>query len=145
MESSKHDWTLSGTATSLQYFFLKILFLVPKVPNSWIFQKRCFMKIIWHRISIQTLLFQDVFAYTHQDGFQNRDKVYMPLKTIKRSGNTGDKIFKSILRYNKMFSLGSPDKNSLMLWSMSVSRKPPPVWIHQNKFHYWRQSRHKRM
>ena len=23
MESSKHDWTLSGTATSLQIFFLK--------------------------------------------------------------------------------------------------------------------------
>ena len=44
-------------------FFLKILFLVPKVFNSWIFQKRCFMKIIWHRISKQTLLFQDVFAY----------------------------------------------------------------------------------
>ena len=33
MESSKHDWTLSGTATSLQ-FFLKILFLMPKVSNS---------------------------------------------------------------------------------------------------------------
>ena len=33
MESSKHDWTLSGTATSLQ-FFLKLLFLVPKVSNS---------------------------------------------------------------------------------------------------------------
>ena len=29
MESSKHDWTLSGTATSLQ-----ILFLVPNVSNS---------------------------------------------------------------------------------------------------------------
>ena len=43
--------------------FCKILYLVPKVSNSWIFQKRCFMKIIWHRISIQTLLFQDVFAY----------------------------------------------------------------------------------
>ena len=39
-------------------FFLKILFVVPKVSNSWIFQRRCFMKIIWHRISIQTLLFQ---------------------------------------------------------------------------------------
>ena len=23
MESSKHDWTLSGTVTSLQFFFLK--------------------------------------------------------------------------------------------------------------------------
>ena len=64
MESSKHNWTPSGTATSLQFFFLKIFFLVPKVSNSWIFQKQCFMKIIWHWISIQTLLFQDVFAYS---------------------------------------------------------------------------------
>ena len=28
------------------------------------FSKAMFMKIIWHRISIQTLLFQDVFAYS---------------------------------------------------------------------------------
>ena len=34
MESSKHDWALSGVATYLQFFFLKILFLVPKVSNS---------------------------------------------------------------------------------------------------------------
>ena len=34
MESSKHDWTLSGTAISLQFFFLKILFLLPKGFNS---------------------------------------------------------------------------------------------------------------
>ena len=34
MESSKHDWTLSCTATSLHFFFLKVLFLVPKVSNS---------------------------------------------------------------------------------------------------------------
>ena len=32
MESLKHNCTLSGTATSLQFFFLKILFLVPKFP-----------------------------------------------------------------------------------------------------------------
>ena len=44
-------------------FVRKILCLVPKVSNSWIVQKRSFLKIIWHRISIQTLLFQDVFAY----------------------------------------------------------------------------------
>ena len=30
----KHDWTLSGTASALQFFFLKILFPVPKVSNS---------------------------------------------------------------------------------------------------------------
>ena len=44
-------------------FFLKILLLVLKVSNSWIFQKRCFMKIIWHRISIQTLLFQTCLSH----------------------------------------------------------------------------------
>ena len=38
--------------------FCKILCIVPKVSNSWILQKRCFM------IFIQTLLFQDVFAYS---------------------------------------------------------------------------------
>ena len=55
--------------------FLKIFFLVPKVSNSWIFQKRCFMKIIWHRISIQTLLFQACLP-TRQNGVENRDKAY---------------------------------------------------------------------
>ena len=57
-------------------FVLKILFLVPKVSNSWIFQKRCFMKIIWHRISIQTLLFQACLP-TRQNGVENRDKAYL--------------------------------------------------------------------
>ena len=75
MENSKHDWTLCDTATSLHFFFLKILFLVPKVSNSWIFQKRCFIKIIQHRISIQTLLFQACLP-TRQNGVENRDKVY---------------------------------------------------------------------
>ena len=60
---SKHDWMLSGTATSLQLFFLKILCLVPKVSNSWIVQTQSFIKIIWHWFSIQTQLFQDTFAY----------------------------------------------------------------------------------
>ena len=56
-------------------FFLKILLLVPKVSNSRIFQKRCFKKIIWHRISIQTLLFQACLP-TRQNGVENRDKAY---------------------------------------------------------------------
>ena len=56
-------------------FFLKILFLVPKVSNSWIFQKRCFMKIIWHRIFIQTLLFQACLP-NRQNGVGNLDKAY---------------------------------------------------------------------
>ena len=56
-------------------FFLKILLLVLKVSNSWIFQKRCFMKVIWHWISIQTLLFQTCLP-TRQNGVDNRDKAY---------------------------------------------------------------------
>ena len=56
-------------------FVLKIIFLVPKVSNWWIFQKRRFMKIIWHRISIETLYFKTCLP-TRQDGFQNRDNVY---------------------------------------------------------------------
>ena len=36
------------------------------------------MKIIWDRISIQTLLFQDVFA-SRQNGVENRDKAYYSL------------------------------------------------------------------
>ena len=86
MESSKHDWTLSGTATSLQ-FFLKILFLGPKVSHSWIFQKRCFMKIIWHRISIQTLLFQ-AYLPTRQIGVENRDKAYYVRKKLRTRWRT---------------------------------------------------------
>ena len=34
------------------------------------------MKIIWHRISIQTLLFQACLP-TRQNGVENRDKAYM--------------------------------------------------------------------
>ena len=34
MENSKRDWTLSGTATSFQFFLKKIFFIVPKVSNS---------------------------------------------------------------------------------------------------------------
>ena len=56
-------------------FFLKILFLVTKVFNSLFFQKRCFTKIFWHRISIQTLLFQACLP-TRQNGVENRDKAY---------------------------------------------------------------------
>ena len=57
-------------------FVLKVVFLVPKVSNSWIFQKRCFMKIICHRI--QTLLFQACLP-TRQNGVENRDKAYSEL------------------------------------------------------------------
>ena len=56
-------------------FVVKILFLVPTVSDSRIFQKQSFMKIIWHRISIRKLYFKTRLP-TRQDGFQNRDKVY---------------------------------------------------------------------
>ena len=38
------------------FIFCKIFCIVAKVSNSCIFQKRCFMKIIRHRTSIQTRL-----------------------------------------------------------------------------------------
>ena len=34
------------------------------------------MKVIWHRISIQTLLFQACLP-TRQNGVENRDKAYL--------------------------------------------------------------------
>ena len=34
------------------------------------------MKIIWHQIFIQTLLFQGLFFPTRQNGVENRDKAY---------------------------------------------------------------------
>ena len=49
------------------------------------------MKIIWHRISIQTLLFQACLP-TRQNGVENRDKAYWtplsPIAIISRSLNT---------------------------------------------------------
>ena len=53
-------------------FFCKILCLVSKVSHWRILQKRSFVKIIWHRIPIQTLLFQDVYAHPSK-WLQNRD------------------------------------------------------------------------
>ena len=61
MESAKTRLDAFPSLLHPSNFFLKILFLVPKVSNSWIFQKRCFMELIWHRISIQTLLFQTCY------------------------------------------------------------------------------------
>ena len=49
---------------------------MPKVSNSGIFQQQCLMKIIWHRISIQTLLFQACLP-TRQSGIENCDKAYL--------------------------------------------------------------------
>ena len=79
-------------------FVLKILFLVPKVSNSWIFQKRCFMKIIWHRISIQTLLFQACLP-TRQNGVENRDKAYYvrDLQALNITENGITKSFNLVL------------------------------------------------
>ena len=41
------------------------------------------MKIIWHRISIQTLLFQTCLP-TRQNGVENRDKAYFIKKKTMR-------------------------------------------------------------
>ena len=60
-------------------FVIKILFLVSKVSNSnsCILQKPSFMKIIWHRISYTKIKkhFRTRLS-THQDGFQNPNKIY---------------------------------------------------------------------
>ena len=45
------------------------------------------MKIIWHRISIQILLFQDAYLPTRQNGVENRDKAYW---TNFMKGTTND-------------------------------------------------------
>ena len=78
MESSKHDWTLSGTASSLQFFFLKILSLVPKVSNSLYFQKRCFIKLFDIRFPYKHCYFKTCLP-TRQNGVENRDKAYSEL------------------------------------------------------------------
>ena len=66
--------------------FCKIICIVRlkfPIDYSWIFQKWCFMKIIWHRISVQTLLFQDLLCLpTRQNGVENRDKAYSLRKAI---------------------------------------------------------------
>ena len=59
------------------FFSVNSFCLEPKVTNSWIFQKRTFIRIICDQVSIQTLLFQTCLP-TRQDGFQNRNKVYLP-------------------------------------------------------------------
>ena len=46
------------------------------------------MKIIWHRISIQTLLFWACLP-THQNGFKNRDKAYSKGMAGGREGTGG--------------------------------------------------------
>ena len=45
------------------------------------------MKIIWHRISIQTLLFQACLP-TRQNGVENRDKAYASLVSDNPWGTT---------------------------------------------------------
>ena len=51
--------------------FLKSFSYCQKVSIHEFFQKRCFLKIIWHRISIQTLLFRACLPTR-----QYRDKAY---------------------------------------------------------------------
>ena len=57
------------------FFFLKILFVVPKVSNSSIFQKQCFMKIISHWTPYKHCYFRMCLP-TCQNGIENHDKAY---------------------------------------------------------------------
>ena len=77
MESSKHDWMLSDTATPLQFFFLKILFLSAKIFQFMNCSEAKFYENYWTSdFHIQTLLFQDVFALV---------PIKMASKTMTRS------------------------------------------------------------
>ena len=61
------------------------------------------MKIIWHRISIQTLLFQACLP-TRQNGVENRDKAYYVFAVA---------LFESLLKIHNLLVLRSP---ALHLW-----------------------------
>ena len=75
MEISKHDWTLSGTATSLQLFSLN------RFPITKSFQFMNFSQAMFYEnyltsdSFIKTLLFQTSLP-TRQNGVKNRDRAY---------------------------------------------------------------------
>ena len=64
------------------------------------------MKIIWHRISIQTLLFQACLP-TRQNGVENRDKAYYVFAVA---------LFDSLLKIHNLLVLRSL---ALHLWRLS--------------------------
>ena len=55
------------------------------------------MKIIWHRISIQTLLFQACLP-TRQNGVENRGKAYSTIVVIYQ---TRDTVFQSYIKHRE--------------------------------------------
>ena len=74
MESSKHDWTLSVTATSFNYFSQNLF------PSAKSFQFMNFPDAIFYENYFTsdfrtTLLFQACLP-TRQNGVENRDKAY---------------------------------------------------------------------
>ena len=59
------------------------------------------MKIIWHRISIQTLLFQACLP-TRQNGVENRDKAYSTGIRHSNTINRGLQEIKNVWFINKV-------------------------------------------
>ena len=121
-------------------FFLKILFLVTKVSNSWIFQKRCFMRIIWYRISIQTPLFQACLP-TRQNGVENRDKViYLTqfLDTVLKDNQSRICYISGPLleRVSKFNLLGVWQQDNLC-WNYHIEQTVKKA---RNRLHYLRES-----
>ena len=85
MENSKHDWTLSGTATSLQSFFLKCFSQCQKFPIHEFFRS----DVLWKLFDIGfpykhcfELLFQACWP-TRQNGVENRDEAYCKRTFVK--------------------------------------------------------------
>ena len=62
------------------------------------------MKIIWHRISIQTLLFQACLP-TRQNGVENRDKAYCQALYYEPLAREIAQALSLILTLNKLLFL----------------------------------------
>ena len=77
MESSKHDWKLSGTATFLNFFlfFFLILFLVQKFPIHEFFRSDVLWKLFDIGFPYKHCYFKTCLP-TRQNVVENRDKAY---------------------------------------------------------------------
>ena len=64
MESSKHDWTLSGTATSLQIFFFLNSFSSAKSFQFMNFSEAMFYENYLTSDFHTNIVISDVFAYS---------------------------------------------------------------------------------
>ena len=78
MESSKHDWTISGKASSLQFFFLKI----KKFPIHEFFRSDVSWKLFEIGFPYKHYYFKTCLP-TRQNGVQNRDKLGLSLSIVK--------------------------------------------------------------